>query len=244
MRYAILGDVHANLCALEAVLADVEREGVDRILSVGDVVGYGARPRQAIQALREIGALVVKGNHDAAVAGELDVCTFNPFARAAAEWTAGMLRREELEWLRSLPMVLELSDCSVAHGTPTHPERFDYVQCTADADPSLDELRTPVCFVGHTHVPVSILRLAEDPNRTSYTVESELSFADVSRALVNVGSVGQPRDEDARTGWGLFDATAQTYSLRRVEYDVEREARSIRDAGLPGILADRLFLGV
>ncbi|MCP3917897.1 MAG: metallophosphoesterase family protein [bacterium] len=244
MRYAILGDIHANLTALETVLASIQSEGVDRILSVGDVVGYGAAPTEVVQIVRELDVVVVKGNHDAACVDELDTTYFNPYARAAVDWTREALDDPDLEWLRALPLVQHLEECTVSHGTLSHPERFDYIQCTEDADPSLDELDVPVCFVGHTHVPVAIMRNIDDPTRTSYTTESEIDMSTIARAIVNVGSVGQPRDEIPFTGYALYDTEAERVWIKRLEYLVEREARRIRAAGLPGMLADRLFLGV
>ncbi len=244
MRYAILGDIHANLTALDTVLTAIKAEGVDRILSVGDVVGYGAAPSEVIERMRELDVAVVKGNHDAACVGELDTTYFNPYARAAVDWTRDSLGETDLAWLRELPLLQHLDGCVVAHGTLTSPERYDYIQCTEDADPSLDELDVPVCFVGHTHVPVVILRNADDPTRTSYTTESEIDMSTISRAIVNVGSVGQPRDEMPFTGYALYDTVEQRVWIKRLEYEVEREARRIRAAGLPGMLADRLFLGV
>ncbi len=244
MRYGILGDIHSNLSALETVLAEIDREGVDRVLSVGDVVGYGAAPRECIQILRELNAVVVKGNHDAACTGELDMKFFNPYARAAIEWTRTEIASGDMEWLRGLPLVVHETHCSVAHGTLADPEFYEYIQSTEDADPSLDVLEEAVCFVGHTHVPVTILRLTDDPTHTGYTVETEIDLEDVSRALVNVGSVGQPRDEDARTIYALYDSDKARVWIRRVEYDIELEAQRIRDAGLPDVLAERLFLGI
>jgi diadenosine tetraphosphatase ApaH/serine/threonine PP2A family protein phosphatase len=244
MRYAILGDIHSNLSALEVVLGEIERAGVDRILSVGDVVGYGAAPMEVVQVVRELGVTVVKGNHDAACAGEMDLTYFNPYARAAVEWTRTQLSSDDLAWLAGLPLVEHLEGCVLTHGTLANPERFDYIQCPEDADPSLDELQQPVCFVGHTHVPVSIMRLADWPTRTSFTSDRELDVSEVSRAMVNVGSVGQPRDEDARTIYALYDTDQQRVWMERVEYDIDQEADRIRSAGLPGMLADRLFLGV
>ena len=243
MRYAVLGDVHANLGALEAVVGAIEAAEVDVLLSVGDVVGYGACPREVIRILRDLGAVVVKGNHDAAVVGELDTRLFNPFARAAADWTSAVLTTEEMRWLRQLPLSVDLEHCSVAHGSFAHPERYDYIQSTEDADPSLDSMPRQVCFVGHTHVPVTILRPTDSP-RTGYTLSAQLDLSEIARALVNVGSVGQPRDEDTRAAWGLYDSEAQEFRLERVAYDIDREAARIRGVGLPGMLADRLFLGV
>jgi len=232
------------LAALEAALEAISDADVDALLSVGDIVGYGASPREVMRLVREHVTAAVKGNHDAAVVGEVDTRWFNPFARTAVEWTREQLTREELEWLRDLPLTVHLEDCTVAHGTPEHPERFDYVQCTEDADPSLDRLGDSICFVGHTHVPVTVLRPTDDPGRTSYTIEDDLDLSEINRALINVGSVGQPRDEDPRAAWGLFDSEARRFVLHRVEYEIAREAHRIRKAGLPGVLADRLFLGV
>lgn len=244
MKYGILGDIHANLSALQAVLACFEREGVERVISVGDVVGYGAAPRECIDLVRSVDALVVKGNHDAACVGEIDVRFFNNYAREAVRWTQSILTDADCSWLASLPLVSNLDHCSVGHGTFHRPELFDYIQSTTDADPSLDAMTLPVCFVGHTHVPVTLLRLKEDPLRTAYTIDTEIDISESNRALVNVGSVGQPRDEDSRAAYALFDSELDRVWIKRIEYDIEREARRIRSVGLPAVLAERLFLGV
>lgn len=244
MKYGILGDIHSNLSALEAVLEQFHTRGVDKIISVGDVVGYGAAPRECIRLLQAVEAEVVLGNHDAACTGALDSSAFNPYAKAAVEWTCAVLDQDEIAWLRDLPLTKDLEHCSVAHGALAAPERFDYIQCTADGDPSLDIMERPVCFVGHTHVPVSLLRLKDDASRTAYTFDSKIDLTETSRALINAGSVGQPRDEDPRSVFVIYDADQQTVVIDRTEYDIDREARRIRDANLPPMLADRLFLGV
>jgi diadenosine tetraphosphatase ApaH/serine/threonine PP2A family protein phosphatase len=244
MKYGILGDIHSNLSALRAVLDRLQAEGVDRLVSVGDVVGYGAAPHECIALLREVGATVVLGNHDAACVERLDTLYFNPYALAAVEWTRGVLEREEREWLLSLPLVEHLEHCSVAHGTLFEPEKYDYIQGPRDADPSLDIMPLPVCFVGHTHVPVTLLRPRDDPTRTAYTMETEIDLEEAYRALVNVGSIGQPRDEDPRAAYAVFDAARSHVSIRRVAYDIELEANRIRAANLPSVLAERLYLGV
>lgn len=244
MKYGILGDIHANLSALDAVLVEFEREAVDHVISVGDVVGYGAAPSECIDRVRQIGATVVKGNHDAACVHEIDIAYFNRYAREAVEWTRTVLNDEENQWLAALPMVSHLEHCSVAHGTLHKPELFDYIQSTTDADPSLDAMHLPVCFVGHTHVPVSLLRLRGEPDRTAYTFDTSIDLSESERALINVGSVGQPRDEDPNAAYALFDSEANTIAIRRVAYDIDRESARIRNAGLPPMLADRLYLGV
>lgn len=244
MKYGVLGDIHGNLTALQTTLDHLQDQGVDVVLSLGDVVGYGAAPSDCIALLREVDAVVVQGNHDAAVAGSLDLLYFNQYAREAVRWTRTVMSDEELRWLADLPLLVDLEHCSAAHGTYVNPERFDYIQSTTDGDPSLDAMRRPVCFVGHTHVPVTLLRLTEDPHRTAYTCEEVLDLSEVHRALVNVGSVGQPRDDDPRTACAVYDTELESIVLHRLEYDIEREADRIRRAGLPGVLGDRLFLGV
>jgi len=244
MRYAVLGDIHSNLTALEAVLDAIRAHEVDRILSVGDVVGYGAAPSECIQLLRDHNAEVVMGNHDAAVVGELDTIFFNQHARVAVEWTRAALNGEDMAWLTCLPPTWEDEFVTLAHGSYDRPDLFNYVQTPADADASLELLERPVCFIGHTHVPVCMLRYADDPLRTGYTHDREIDLRDAIVALVNAGSVGQPRDDDPETGYVLYDSETQVVTFRRLSYDIEREVHRIRSAGLPTVLAERLYLGV
>ncbi len=244
MRYAILGDIHSNLSALESVMKAIRTEGVDQVLSVGDVVGYGAAPAECIQVLRENSVVAVLGNHDAAVIGELDTIFFNQHARAAVDWTRGAISGEDMAWLTCMPLTWQDDFITLAHGSYDKPELFAYVQRPTDADSSLELLERPVCFIGHTHVPVSMLRLSDDPLRTGYTLDSELDLSDAIVAMVNAGSVGQPRDDDPRTGYVIYDTDTRVVTFRRLEYDISREVTRIKDAGLPSVLAERLLLGV
>ncbi len=244
MKYGILGDIHSNLSALRAVLGRMDEAGVDTLISVGDVVGYGAAPSECIALLRERGAVVVKGNHDAACVNELDERSFNPYARAAVAWTRTMLSEPEKRWLKALPLVATLEHCQVAHGTLHRPELFDYILSLSDADPSLDEMTRPVCFVGHSHIPLTVMRFADDPERTAYTCDTEVDLTETVKALINVGSVGQPRDENPLTAYVLFDSACRQSSLLRIPYDVEAEVARIAAAGLPRVLGERLRIGV
>ncbi|MEM7307129.1 MAG: metallophosphoesterase family protein [Planctomycetota bacterium] len=245
MKYGVLGDIHANLSALTTVLEDLDRVGVDEVLSVGDVVGYGAAPAACIELLRERGVHVVKGNHDAACVRDLDDRYFNNYAREAVRWTQSVLDDVDQAWLSALPYTLERQHCHVSHGTLHRPELFDYILSTTDADPSLDVMTKPICFVGHSHVPIALLRLKEDPEgRTAYTLDREIDLAETSRCLLNVGSVGQPRDENPLTGYAVYDSEESRAWITRLPYDIEREAHRIREAGLPDVLAERLKLGV
>ncbi len=242
MKYGILGDIHANLSALTTALASLDRHGCERIVSVGDVVGYGAAPKECIALLRARGVSVVLGNHDAACTGRLDDRYFNPFARAAVLWTRERLSRDELAWLAELPYTLDLEHCQVAHGTLHEPEEFHYALDLHDALPSLEIMSRAVCFVGHSHIPLSVLRTAS--GQTGYTTDDSVDLSQAERTLVNVGSVGQPRDEDPRTAFATYDSAARALRIHRAAYDIETEVQRILDAGLPRVLAERLRLGV
>ena len=244
MKYGILGDIHANLSALETVLARMDELGVERVLSVGDVVGYGAAPSECIALVRDRDAVVVLGNHDAAVVGALDDLHFNPYARAAVAWTREQLSRDELEWLGSLPLTASLDHCQVAHGTLFKPELFDYILSLTDADPSLDIMSREVCFVGHSHIPLIVMRFEDEPERTAYTFDPKLDLSETTRALINVGSVGQPRDDNPEAAYAIYDSETRVIDIRRTGYDIELEASRIIEAGLPRVLAERLHMGV
>ena len=244
MRYAILGDIHANLEALLAVVDRIRDESVSRVLCVGDVVGYGAAPADCIDVLRSLDASVVLGNHDAAVAERLDPSDFNLPARRAVEWTKCALEPTDKRWLGELPLLAEEDDFALAHGTYSAPERFDYVTRPRDAQASLESMRTRVCFIGHTHVPVTMVRTAEGSRRTRVQSSDTIDLRGSHRALVNVGSVGQPRDGDPRAAFALYDPAEEQVRILRVAYDVERAASRIRSAGLPSVLAERLFSGL
>lgn len=238
MRYGVLGDIHSNIQALDSVLAALEDLGVDGYLCLGDLVGYGADPKPVIDRIRELNPLLVAGNHDWGVAGRLSLNYFNQQARAAIHWTRGALAPDDVAWLGSLEPYLEEGDITLAHGTVHEPDRFDYLQTPYDAYLSFQALRTPTGFVGHSHIPVTFF----DGTPVAYSVEERVELED-RRAILNVGSVGQPRDEDPRAAFGVFDAEARVIEIHRVEYDIDSAAQRIMDVGLPVILGDRLHVG-
>ncbi|HIG87084.1 MAG TPA: metallophosphoesterase [Planctomycetes bacterium] len=244
MRYAILGDIHANETALCAVLEDIANVGADRILCLGDLVGYGGSPSATLQILRDVAAISIRGNHDEACCGLMEPIFFNPSARAAAIWTKSILTSNEKQWLAELPLTIDLDECSLAHGTYDHAQEFRYLNSVDSALGSLKSMPRPVCFVGHTHLPVVVVQTEHAPESPSHTLSARIELDNIRRAVVNPGSVGQPRDEDPRAAWGLYLPDEPSYELRRVEYDIEKEAHAIRAAGLPAFLADRLHLGI
>ena len=240
MRLLVLGDIHGNLEALTAVLEDARAQGFDRAVSVGDVVGYGADPSACLALLRDLKAGIVMGNHDQAATGGLPLDSFNDYAREAVEWTAGRLSAGELAFLKSLPFVIREKDYAVSHGTLHNPEEFRYLLTEAEAVASLDVLDRPVCFLGHTHLPVWVRKKGKDLEIS----QTEPAPVEAGRGvLVNVGSVGQPRDGDPRTVYCLYDTEKRSAILHRLEYDLNETGRKILAAGLPAILAERLKIG-
>ena len=239
MKYAILGDPHANLDALETVVEATRKEKVDGYFCVGDLVGYGAQPCECIKLIRELKCETVAGNHDHAALGKTPIEFFNPDAKSAVEWTRSKLSPEDTKYLDSLPYVVEKEDFTVAHATLHTPQFFEYIQTIFDAQLSFDVLKNTICFLGHSHVPVNFF----DTMPISYNMEAKVKLQKGRRLLCNVGSVGQPRDGNPRAAWALYDVSKRQVEIRRLEYDIASAARKIIDAGLPRANAERLFLG-
>lgn len=240
MRYAIVSDIHANLDALRAVLDDA-RDLVDAILCLGDVVGYGAEPEGCIELVAERCQAVVAGNHEHAAAGLMPLEWFNPYARAAAEWTRHRLDDEHRAWLAALPLLREFEEATLVHASPQQPDEWEYVISAEDGYRAFAAFTTRLCFVGHSHVPGVW-------SQGSWGRSHEAGAVDIAlepgcRYLVNVGSVGQPRDRDPRAAWVLWDVKGRRVSIRRVPYDVTAARSRIVAAGLPRFLGDRLGEG-
>jgi diadenosine tetraphosphatase ApaH/serine/threonine PP2A family protein phosphatase len=240
VRYAILSDIHANLEALTAVLADAA--GVaDALLCLGDIVGYGADPEACIDLVGERAQAVVAGNHEYGVGGRMDLGWFNPYARAAAEWTARRIDHDHHAWLRSLPLTAELEDATLVHASPARPEEWDYLVDAGDGFEAFGAFGTRLCFVGHSHRPAHWSLGSSGPEHEPGAAEVPLESG--RRYIVNVGSVGQPRDRDPRAAYAVWDLEARRVTLRRVPYDVGAARRKILAAGLPRLLGDRLTVG-
>jgi predicted phosphodiesterase len=240
VKFGIYSDIHANLEALEVVLAEFEREQVDHFICLGDIVGYGANPSECLELVREREGITIAGNHDFAISGKLNIDFFNSYAKEAVLWTRQQLSREQLQYLRDLDLVHEWGDTLTAvHGTLNFPEMFDYIQTSYDAHLSLELLNNPVCFLGHSHVPVTF---KQGPTVT-FSMESEIEIETDSKTLVNIGSVGQPRDENPRSSFCIYDTDLKKVFIRRMDYDIDKAAGKIIEAGLPEILGERLKYG-
>jgi len=241
MRCAILGDIHGNLQALEAVLADAREYGCTEFHCLGDVVGYNANPSECLEIVRNLPGACVLGNHDQAAFGEYSLEGFSSFASVSLEWTRGVLNADQKAWLGSLRLQRQIRKTTLVHATLDSPESWGYVRTDFEAQLSLACQRTPLCFIGHTHVPKSF----------GQGVGEMLLFENVDgvelprspKLLINAGSVGQPRDGDWRAAYMIHDEDSGGLWLRRVEYDVESASRAVLAAGLPSKLAERLHKG-
>jgi putative phosphoesterase len=226
VKIGIISDIHANLEALEVALRRLDSEKVDRIYCLGDIVGYGANPNECVEKVRALCHATVMGNHDDALIGRTSAHYFNSYARAALDWTARVITDENLAFLKSLPLTRQEDGLFLVHATPYDPAAWNYILHPEEAEVHFGALSPKnVAFIGHSHVPVR--------------------FDDgAGRSIVNVGSVGQPRDRDPRACCAVYDTESGTLQWLREVYPVQEAARKIRTANLPEFLAARLFIGM
>lgn len=238
MRLAVLSDIHANLEALEAVHRAGEQRGVQRWICLGDIVGYGADPRACVAQVQEWMAGAVLGNHDQAVAGLGNLGYFNAWARRAVEWTAAQLEPAQRQYLAGLPLSLAEGEVLFTHADPGDPEGWGYVLSAREALAALRATAARLCFVGHSHQPLVCAAGAG-----LLDIGEPIPLKAGERYLVNVGSVGQPRDGNWRACFLVWDQEEDTLEFVRSDYDLHRAQTKILEAGLPPLLAQRLAQG-
>lgn len=239
MRFAIFGDIHANLHALEAVLSDMRTQLCTHYVCMGDIVGYNAFPKECLKIVRGLECPTVKGNHDEQASMITDHEGFNPLAEEAIQWTREQLDAEEKNWLRELRLQRQVRDFTIVHATLDTPHKWGYVFNQLDAATSFSYQHTTLCFIGHTHSPKAYVR---DGTVRSLPLDI-LPMQPGKKYLVNVGSVGQPRDGDWRAAYCIYDTNSNEVELRRIEYDLPGAQAAIINAGLPPKLAERLAVG-
>ncbi|HEV7845681.1 MAG TPA: metallophosphoesterase family protein [Thermoleophilaceae bacterium] len=242
MRIALLSDVHGNLPAFEAVLADVDEQAVDAVWCLGDLVGYGAQPDGCVELARRRCDLTLAGNHDLVVTGDIPISDFSASAATAARWTQETITAETLEFLKGLRPSDPGREPALFHASPRDPV-WEYVLSTWQAEECLETMDARVAAVGHSHVALWFTR--DESGKVSGATADAGYEQDLSsgRWLVNPGGVGQPRDGDPRAAWLLLDTDTWIATWRRVEYPIEQAARAIEEAGLPRVLAQRLYNG-
>lgn len=241
-KIAIISDIHSNLEALAAVIDDMEANTVEQVICMGDMVGYCADPQPVLRMIRNL--LASYGNLPALI-GNHDHCIgygmfedLSPNARSASEWTRDRLNEEEREWLQKCPFTYRLNDAFFVHASPYYPQAWHYIVHEEQAEAQFNFFKGRICFIGHSHTPFIFKQGGE-----RFSDKPSLILAPGERYLVNVGSVGQPRDNDPRACYAVYDSESGLVILRRITYDVASAASKIREAGLPAKLADRLLKG-
>ena len=239
MRFAIFSDIHANLEAFEAVMADARDNKCSDFVCLGDVVGYNANPHECVERVREMDCPIVKGNHDEQASLIESSRDFNEMAEAAIQWTRDHLTEEDKQWLRDLKTQRQVRDFTIVHATLDGPEQWGYVFNNLDAAASFTYQHTTVCFFGHTHVPMAFIR---DESVQRQHID-KLRIDPSKKYFINVGSVGQPRDGDWDAAYCIYHMDSAVVEQRRIKYDLKTAQKKIIAAGLPRMLAERLALG-
>jgi len=239
MKFAIIADIHANWDAFKVVLDDIKQQKCTHFACLGDVVGYNAEPKICLDKVREMNIPCVKGNHDEYCSSEEPLEGFNPAAAEAVNWTRKQLLPEDRQWLRDIKYVRMITSFTIVHATLDGPQRWGYVFDKLAAAASFTYQNTAVCFFGHTHVPVAFIR----DNMVRGGTYSKFKIEPGKKYFVNVGAIGQPRDNNPKAAYVVYDVDEGTIELRRLEYDVASAQRKILDAGLPPRLAERLAFG-
>ena len=239
MKYAIIADIHGNWEALQVVLEDIRTQNVTHTVCLGDVVGYNANPKECLDVIRNLNIPVVKGNHDEYCSTDNALDGFNPHAAEAVHWTRNQLTADDKQWLRDLKYSRMAANFTMVHATLDAPDRWGYVFDKLAAAASFPYQNTQMCFFGHTHVPVAFMRdtVVRGGTYSKFKVDSSKKY------FINVGAVGQPRDNNPKCAYVIYDMDAQTIELRRLDYDIETAQAKIRAAGLPERLAERLAYG-
>jgi len=233
MRLAIISDIHSNLQALEKTLEVIRERKVDEIVCLGDIVGYGANPNECVRLVQDHCTTVLLGNHDLAALEPSVAEQFTANARIAALWTSEHLQPEHKDFLGTLPYVAARQDVFLVHSSPYEPEEWHYIFSTAEARSMFDHFSEQICFVGHSHVPGVYAERSGDGHITRN-----------ERFIVNVGSVGQPRDGNPRLSFGILDTDRWEYDNVRMSYDIDAASNEILKAGLPRLLGERLYVGM
>ncbi|HEX9046523.1 MAG TPA: metallophosphoesterase family protein [Verrucomicrobiae bacterium] len=239
MKYAIIADIHGNLDAFQVVLEDIRAQKADQIVCLGDIVGYNAQPKECLDIVRQMNIPCVKGNHDEYCSTDNHLDGFNPHAAEAVHWTRNQLSEDDKKWLRDLKYTRMAANFTMVHSTLDAPERWQYVFDKLAAAASFPYQNTQMCFFGHTHVPVAFMRDTVVRGGTY----SKFKVDPAKKYFINVGAVGQPRDNNPKSAYVIYDMDAQTIELRRLEYDIAAAQKKILEAGLPERLAERLAFG-
>ena len=243
MKYLIFSDVHGNLEALNVVLEQIESYNPDKIICLGDVVGYGPNPNECIEHVFHMAHMTIMGNHDHAVLGLTDISYFNQYAKAAVLWTRQVLTEENYKILQAYPFRVSEGNILFVHSTPIHPERWDYIFNPLEGHYYLQHLEEQVCFIGHSHQPLFFEKDQDGQIVFDRKFSFSLPVREDCKYIVNVGSVGQPRDGNPDIAYAIYDTEAQLIEIKRLPYVIAFTQNKMKEIGLPAFLIDRLAYG-
>ncbi len=244
MKYFIFSDIHGNLEALNVVMREFEKEsekGECTPLCLGDIVGYGPNPKECLEIIRSRKIFSLAGNHDHAAIGKMDISFFNPYAKDAVLWTKNLLDADDVDFLSRLPLREENERFTLVHATPCLPDQWNYLFTLYDAQQNFKCFDTQICFVGHSHSPMIIVR--KETGDCWVHPHPILCFREGWRYIINVGSVGQPRDGNPLAAYALYDEETQIVEIKRVAYEISVTQEKMRKNKLPQYLIDRLEMG-
>lgn len=243
MKYLIFSDVHGNLEALTTVLEQIDVYHPDKVICLGDVVGYGPNPNECVQQVHQRAHTTIMGNHDHAVLGLTDISYFNQYAKLAVLWTRQVLTEEHYKILQKASLSVVDDQILFVHSTPLHPERWDYIFNPLEGQYYLQHLDAHICFIGHSHQPLFFQKDAEGQIIFDRKFSFSLPIEDDSQYIINVGSVGQPRDGNPDASFAVYDTDARTVQVKRLPYDLKAIQKKMQKIGLPAFLIDRLAYG-
>ncbi len=241
MRYGFFSDVHGNLEALEAAAADFQEQKLDQLMFLGDAVGYGASPNECLELIQKLANKSLMGNHDYAALGLMETDYFNQYARESIEWTKTILQNGSHEVMSSFYLTYKFDQFHLVHATPKEPEAWHYILNLSEAEENFDYFTKRVCLIGHSHRPVIIKKYGD--RHCFIHNDTQVGLEEDFRYLINIGSVGQPRDGNPDASYLIYDTETKIAQLRRVPYDVKKAQKKMKKAGLSQYLAERLAVG-
>lgn len=241
MKAAIISDIHSNLEALLVVLKDIKKRRLKSIFCLGDLVGYGANPNECVDLCMKESKVIVAGNHDWAAINKTDVSTFNPVAAQAIKWTQEQITKDGVNKLKSLQLTQKVDNLLLVHATPKDPEKWSYLLSLEEFEKEFTHFKEQICFIGHSHIPAAIYQ--DDNGYCDIVRDNPFPLVAKRRYIVNVGSVGQPRDLDPRASYAIYDGNKNGIEIVRLDYNIPLAQQKIVMGGLPEVLADRLLAG-
>lgn len=241
MKYGIISDIHGNLDALEVALRVLEKNKIDKLVCLGDIVGYGPEPNECIRLVCQHADMILAGNHDYAALGKSPDIYFNHYAKTALTWTREVLTDDSIQRLEKIGLKQRENDLLFVHATPDKPEQWNYIPSLIEAYSAFSNFDEQICFIGHSHIP--IVFCLDSIRKIDIIFKTKFQTVPEKRYIINVGSVGQPRDSDARSAFGIYDTESRKYRLLRKPYKLAETQSKMRQAGLPDYLIRRLKHG-